>query len=82
MATLTTSTVCACSGVTPGASCAPMTLAALTARASVCTMVVLGIVSGNGSTGRVVVDEDVEVVLAMVAIVCVVFGWVVLVASW
>ena len=59
-----------------------MTLAALTARASVCTMVVLGIVSGNGSTGRVVVDEDVEVVLAMVAIVCVVFGWVVLVASW
>jgi hypothetical protein len=45
-------------------------------------MVVLGIVSGNGSTGRVVVDEDVEVVLAMVAIVCVVFGWVVLVASW
>jgi hypothetical protein len=45
-------------------------------------MVVFGIVSGNGSTGRVVVDEDVEVVLAIVAIVCVVFAWVVLVASW
>jgi len=59
-----------------------MTLAALIARVSVCTMVVLGIVSGNGSTGRIVVDEDVEVVLAMLAVVCVVFGWVVLVASW
>jgi len=45
-------------------------------------MVVLGIVSGVGSTGRSVVDEDVEVVLAMLAVVCVVFGWVVLVASW
>lgn len=82
MATLTTRTVWACSGVTPGASCAPMTLAALTARVSVCTMVVVGIVSGNESTGRVVVDEDVEVVLALVAIVCVVLSWVVLVASW
>jgi len=59
-----------------------MTLAALTARVSVCTMVVVGIVSGNESTGRVVVDEDVEVVLALVAIVCVVLSWVVLVASW
>jgi len=82
MATLTTSTVCACSGVTPGASCAPMTLAALTARVSVCTMVVLGIVSGNESTGREVVDEDVEVVLAMLAVVCVGFAWVLLVAGW
>jgi hypothetical protein len=45
-------------------------------------MVVLGIVSGDGSRGRVVVDEDVEVVLAMVAVVCVVLSWVVLVASW
>lgn len=59
-----------------------MTLAAFTARVSVCTMVVVGIVSGNESTGRVVVDEDVEVVLALVAIVCVVLSWVVLVASW
>ena len=59
-----------------------MTLAARASRASVCTMVVLGIVSGVGSTGRSVVDEDVEVVLAMLAVVCVVFGWVVLVASW
>jgi hypothetical protein len=59
-----------------------MTLAALTARVSVCTMVVVGIVSGNESTGRIVVDEDVEVVLALVAIVCVVLSWVVLVASW
>ena len=59
-----------------------MILAARAWRASVCTMVVLGIVSGVGSTGRSVVDEDVEVVLAMVAIVCVVLGWVVLVASW
>jgi hypothetical protein len=45
-------------------------------------MVVVGIVSGVGSTGRSVVDEDVEVVLALVAIVCVVLSWVVLVASW
>lgn len=59
-----------------------MTLAALIARASVCTMVLVGIVWGYESTGRVVVDEDVEVVLAMLAVVCVVFGWVVLVASW
>lgn len=29
-----------------------------------------------------VVDEDVEVVLAMLAVVCVVMAWVVLVASW
>ena len=59
-----------------------MTLAALTARVSVCTMVLVGIVSGNGSTGRVVVDEDVEVVLAILAVVCVGLAWVVLVASW
>lgn len=59
-----------------------MTLAARVARVSVCTMVVVGIVSGVGFTGRSVVDEDVEVVLALVAIVCVVLSWVVLVASW
>jgi len=59
-----------------------MTFAAWASAVSVCTMVVVGIVSGDGSKGRVVVDEDVEVVLAMVAIVCVVFAWVVLVASW
>lgn len=82
MATLTMRTDWACSGVTPGASWAPMTLAARASRESVCTMVVLGIVSGVGSTGRSVVDEDVEVVLAMVALVCVVLSWVVLVASW
>jgi hypothetical protein len=45
-------------------------------------MVLVGIVSGNGSTGRVVVDEDVEVVLAILAVVCVGLAWVVLVASW
>jgi len=45
-------------------------------------MVVLGIVSGNESTGREVVDEDVEVVLAMLAVVCVGFAWVLLVAGW
>ena len=43
----------------------------------------MGIVSLGGSTeGRMVVDEDVEVVLAMLAVVCVVVAWVVLVASW
>ena len=69
-------------GVTPGASCAPMILAAWAARVSVCTTLVVGTVSSVGSSGRVVVDEDVEVVLAMVALVCVVLSWVVLVASW
>jgi hypothetical protein len=43
---------------------------------------VVGTVSSVGSSGRVVVDEDVEVVLALLAIVCVVAVWVVLVASW
>jgi len=82
MATLTIRTDSAWSGVTPGASCAPITFAAWASAVSVCTMVVLGIVSGCGSRKGTVVDEDVEVVLAMVAIVCVVLGWVVLVASW
>jgi uncharacterized membrane protein len=43
---------------------------------------VVGTVTGTESDGRVVVDEDVEVVLALLAVVCVVVGWVVLVASW
>lgn len=43
----------------------------------------MGIVSPGGSIeGTMVVDEDVEVVLAMLAVVCVVVSWVVLVASW
>lgn len=60
-----------------------MTLAAWIAGLSVCTRVVVGIVSLGGSMkGTMVVDEDVEVVLAMLAVVCVVVAWVVLVASW
>jgi hypothetical protein len=43
---------------------------------------VVGTVTGTESDGRVVVDEDVEVVLALLAVVCVVVVWVVLVASW
>ena len=82
MATLTIRTDSACNGVTPGASCAPITFAAWASALSVCTMVVLGIVSGNESEGGMVVDDDVEVVLAMVALVCVMVSWVVLVASW
>ena len=82
MATLTIRTDWACNGVTPGASCAPITLAARAARVSVCATMVVGTVSGTESVKGIVVDDDVEVVLALVAIVCVVVCWVVLVASW
>ncbi len=72
------STVWACSGVTPGASCAPMTLAACVARVSVCTSVVGGTVGGV-SSGRV--DVEVDEVLLLVAVACVCVGWVVLVCT-
>ena len=73
------STVWACSGVTPGASCAPITLAACCSRVSAATMVVCGTVLVV-STGRDDVEEvDVWLVLA---VACVVLGWLVLVVGW
>ena len=72
-------TVCACIGVTPGASCARITWAARTARVSV-SMTVVCVTVLVVSTGRDDVEEvDVWLVLA---VCCVVFGWLVLVVGW
>ena len=73
-------TVCACAGVTPGASCALMTLAARISRASASTSVVC-VTVGTVSTGRTVVVDEVDV-WAVVAVGCVVLGWLVLVVGW
>ena len=77
---MTIMTVCACIGVTPGASCARITLAARTARVSA-SMTVVCVTVGGVSTGRTVVDEEVDVWLVL-AVCCVVFGWLVLVVGW
>ena len=66
--------------MTPGASCALMTLAARISRASASTRVVCVTVLVV-STGRTVVDEEVDVWI-VVAVGCVVFGWLVLVVGW
>lgn len=73
-------TVCACIGVTPGASCARMTWAARVARVSA-SMTVVCVTVLVVSTGRTVVDEEVDVWLVL-AVGCVVLGWLVLVVGW
>ena len=66
--------------MTPGASCAPMTLAACVSRVSASTTVV-SVTVGTVSTGRGTVDEEVDVWLVL-AVGCVVLGWLVLVVGW
>lgn len=76
---MTIMTVCACIGVTPGASCARMTWAARVARVSA-SMTVVCVTVLVVSTGRDDVEEvDVWLVLA---VGCVVLGWLVLVVGW
>jgi hypothetical protein len=57
-----------------------MTWAARTARVSA-SITVVCVTVGGVSTGRTVVDEEVDVWLVL-AVACVVLGWLVLVVGW